>query len=192
MKKNLSLFLAILLSLLLFISACGEAAPPPQNGEPSDSSFDWDDAMQNIWLDGKKISLPFTLEELGEEYRFNERAHSDEEEQIVRTSIEKAGERIINATLIGCTVNNYNEKSIIIGLSMFESKTFPVDFGVYNLRLGQEISEEGIFDLFKDESSIMSLESGYEYMKSNGQYVSFQVLNGKITFLTIRNNKEEY
>ena len=40
--------------------------------KPPEGTFDFEYLSQNIIIDGKKVSLPFTLDDLGEEYTFNE------------------------------------------------------------------------------------------------------------------------
>jgi len=149
--------------------------------------------MQNIWLDGKKISLPFTLEDLGVDYYFDEHGtYLEDDENLLYTEIRKNGNSIIGATLYGYLISNYNNrKSVITGLNDFYVSILPVDFGIYDLRLGREITTEKVLDVFGDEINISANEDFFEIKNSEFQSISFVVLNGKITYLTIRNNKED-
>ena len=73
--KNITIADFLLLSFLLM--SCAEPAQPPTETYPdtviireltedNPLQFDWDEAMKNIYIAGKKFSFPDTVADLGE------------------------------------------------------------------------------------------------------------------------------
>jgi len=162
----------------------------PQRPE---GEFDFDDAMQNIWFDGQSISLPTTLEELGEEYIFSEPVfYLNDEKTLISVEIHRKIDDefgICSATLINSDNDDYNEKSIIIGLTSNYLSLAPREIGFYGINfLGEKITREQILNFFGDK---MVDDTVLIYNKSERQSIVISFFDGRVSMLNIINFKEE-
>lgn len=177
----------LLLLFLLFLSACGVGLSKPPG------SFDFDDAMENIYLGGKRISLPCTLEDLGKDYTFKKSAGFEDkvliapsDEGKVLLVIQKDDDAVCFAVLSGGMDDDYNEKSEISGLVFYsaheEIKLY--DFSFYNK------SKKEILNFFGSGLQLSENNdntSVYEYSKSEGKRIILLFVDEKLTLLEINN-----
>lgn len=142
----------LLLVFSLLLSACG-AGSYKQAGD-----FDFDDAMKNIYLDGKRISLPCTLEDLGKDFTFKKSSVAEDKvlvapsnEGEVLAIIQKGDDDACFAVLSCGMDDDYNEKSEITGL-LFYSTHKEIKF--YDF-LFYDKSKEEILNFFGNELQLL-------------------------------------
>lgn len=183
---------ALFLVVSLFLSACGGCASKPSN------DFDFDNAMKNINLDGHKISLPLTLEDLGEGYSFIKGTDSEDKIFVVRwdegdegkvlTVIKKGDDTVCYAILPGDKDDDYNEKSEIIGLVAIPNYG---DIQLYDFSLFDRSKEE-ILDFFGDGLQLSGYDEStsiYEYINSEDSKILLVFHDGMLTSVEIHNKK---
>jgi hypothetical protein len=166
--------------------------------------FDFDKAMDNIYLCGKKISLPTTLEELGSDFTFEsifKPSYASSEKEDVLTGLSYKGEEIGSFILLNCTPENFNEKTTIGGISVKgllqyeeEEGKQPIDFGFYNLKLESKTSESELKSIFGETLIVDygSVSTVFYYNKNENQGILIQLdKDNKIKYLSIDNKEEK-
>jgi len=164
---------------------------PPKRPE---GEFDFDDAMQNIYLNGRTITLPCTLKDLGEDNTFGKDASYVTDNKEVSVSIIMGdGNRLGLAKLVGCTIENFNEKSVIIGLTLNNlTSSASREIGFYGINfLGEKIKREEILKFFGNEMQGDINGNSFVYRKSEKQRIIIIFSGDTITNLSINNFKEE-
>ena len=211
MKKSLSL----LATLAIMLTACneqslGDKSSVTSENETSSSitkiednygnlNFDFDESMQNIFLFGKKISLPCKFEDWGDDFSLDEKVLVPVKgtDNLVVALLYK-GDTIAMITLQDCQKEDTNKKSkTVIRLSLGDSFNNPItDSNWYNEVIEVDFLGITFNSTQEDVQRILGAptpkESAYYrdrlvYEKSESKLVQVKVLDGKIVEITLSN-----
>ncbi|MDR0984287.1 MAG: hypothetical protein LBL93_04685 [Ruminococcus sp.] len=150
------------------------------NSSHTAGSFDFNDAINNIYLDGKKISFPETAEDI---LRINK-----------KYNLESEGDEYSDygLTMVQVYSGDHSPENIIVELfydfehypklnDKIEAIYFSEDLignGVYDFRIGDTISEKEIIDFFGEptEKTISAKETvRFKYEKDKNHYLRFTI-----------------
>ncbi|GHV48990.1 hypothetical protein FACS189499_09580 [Clostridia bacterium] len=151
--------------------------------EPTEDNplqFDFDEALNNIYIGNKKMSFPETLADLGEGFSFEGRPLENLLESIpnyvtVVDGLMYNGKKI-GAVFVIDNEKNYDKNSKIISLKLDINngnrnlKDVYSTQGIYKFRIGQKLTEQDIKDYFGKPTS----ERGLVYVDEN-RYINFTI-----------------
>lgn len=195
------------LSMVLMVSGCGgggdspyessasiTSATTPQITTSTDESIAYngtfneevfDQIVQNIKIGDRTISLPCTLEDLGEDFSYDmDTALFDKENGFVLYYLLYKGEQIAQVTLPYNSDNTDVLDDCIKGLSFYSRK----NNGVYIVGITTNDTEESIIEtLGQPTTSNGDDEKKTIYYEiANDKYIQFQIANNKIIRISVQ------
>ncbi len=211
MKKRAAVMVTGILIVLLALSGCAQKQPAAVEGPPTGgvSTLDFDALGENLTLNGVKVSLPATLEELGGNYYFlgtKVKAHFDDESVNTRaiiiysddyeTTLEEDGAAMNKVTVIvndpdGASEEDIYTDSPITGLFAYSGGE--VDFAIDTI--GFESTKEDVLAAFGDPTTYGKNEEGqmewYTYVAPGTGQITVAFQDDKIQKLEFLNYKND-
>ncbi|MFT3951113.1 MAG: hypothetical protein QM689_04050 [Oscillospiraceae bacterium] len=158
-------------------TAITESEDYPENvitkNKDGEIQFDFDDALNNIYIAGKKVSFPDTVEDLGEGFGLRMANAVDAGSGYIGESIMYQGDEVGDVILKECTIDNYSVKNKVAFIAFSNRDEFNTISGIYKFRIGDMVSKEDVKKYFgkPTEEKLHSLY--YRNPKNKKSYIKF-------------------
>lgn len=115
---------------------------------PDEIQFDWDEALKNIYIAGKKVVFPNTVADLGDD--FNLQGIPVDNNGSVTDGLLYKGKKIGHVMLFSYNGSNYNKNSPVVWISLNDSaddslKTLQ---GIYKFHICDKVKKDDIIAYF--------------------------------------------
>jgi hypothetical protein len=163
-----------------FVSCDKSGEEQSVNGSNSEithtaGTFDFDEAMQNFYLFDKKISLPCTVSEMGEEYTLSEHCFEVPETTQVLYNLYYSGNEIGSVTISEeDSDNGYNSPIKMIMLDNYDSNEKKIDVDI--LGISFQSTKTDIENVFGKSDKSTDTDLIY-YTEDENSFVSFYSWN---------------
>ena len=138
---------------------------------PGEIQFDWDEAMANIYIAGKKVGFPKTVADLGEGFSL-EGEPLQNKDGTVTDGLMYEGKEVAGIVVVG-TTENYGINSTVTYL--FLDMLTDVDYkgnGLYGFDIGTHVTHSEIVDFLGSPSFINHRSVHYSNDASNEEYIT--------------------
>jgi len=200
MRRKLLQSITLIFAMLIALSACGDKSTEIIDSEEDNYGnldFDYREAMQNIHFFEKKISLPATLNNMGEDFTIDERILLPTDTNDLTTTLRYKDETIGNVLLQNCTKEDEDKRSKqIIALTLGDgvnlpsttsywyNEIIPIEFLGLTFKSSEyQVRETLGVPSFEKE---MPLVNQLYYKNSSEEYLKITVKDSKIVEITFR------
>ncbi|MDR2749910.1 MAG: hypothetical protein LBC41_04545, partial [Clostridiales bacterium] len=160
--------------------------------------FDWDEAMNNIYINGKKTQYPKTVASMGKGFSLGALAFQNKSGNeymgydTVTASVMHKDARIASAIIKG-TVSTFDAKDPVLIWAVTSGNDNCELQGIYKFRLGDSVTVEELVEFFGTPTLRSEYKVVYEYEAPALKYIEFVISQktGKLEGLIVGNRDEE-
>ena len=138
---------------------------------PGEIQFDWDEAMANIYIAGKKVGFPKTVADLGEGFSFEGKPLQNED-GTVTDGLMYNGKKVTTLGVVG-QKETYDENSVVknMFLDMYLNICYEGNV-IYGFSIGSHVTHSEIVDFFGTPTFINARSVHYANDASHEEYIA--------------------